>query len=82
MNELHSRYSDKGLVILGVPCNQFGHQVGHPLIQRWLTYCELVICLQYGDINCGMAYFIMSLGYRAFVGVWRKLYFLLLLPVT
>jgi len=26
MNELHSRYSDKGLVILGVPCNQFGHQ--------------------------------------------------------
>ncbi|KAG7244418.1 hypothetical protein INR49_031502, partial [Caranx melampygus] len=22
MNELHSRYSDKGLVILGVPCNQ------------------------------------------------------------
>lgn len=29
MNELHSRYSDKGLVILGVPCNQFGHQVGH-----------------------------------------------------
>lgn len=27
MNELHSRYSDKGLVILGVPCNQFGHQV-------------------------------------------------------
>lgn len=28
MNELHSRYSNKGLVILGVPCNQFGHQVG------------------------------------------------------
>nr|ABU49600.1 glutathione peroxidase [Paralichthys olivaceus] len=26
MNELHSRYSSKGLVILGVPCNQFGHQ--------------------------------------------------------
>lgn len=26
MNELHSRYSTKGLVILGVPCNQFGHQ--------------------------------------------------------
>ncbi|KAK2862016.1 hypothetical protein Q5P01_001549 [Channa striata] len=26
MNELHSRYSAKGLVILGVPCNQFGHQ--------------------------------------------------------
>ncbi|KAK1799964.1 hypothetical protein P4O66_006477 [Electrophorus voltai] len=26
MNELHSRYSDKGLVVLGVPCNQFGHQ--------------------------------------------------------
>lgn len=26
MNELHSRYTDKGLVILGVPCNQFGHQ--------------------------------------------------------
>lgn len=29
MNELHSRYSAKGLVILGVPCNQFGHQVNH-----------------------------------------------------
>lgn len=27
MNELHSRYAAKGLVILGVPCNQFGHQV-------------------------------------------------------
>lgn len=26
MNELHSRYSAEGLVILGVPCNQFGHQ--------------------------------------------------------
>lgn len=28
MNELHSQYSEKGLVVLGVPCNQFGHQVG------------------------------------------------------
>uniref|UniRef100_A0A8C9VTY6 Glutathione peroxidase n=2 Tax=Scleropages formosus TaxID=113540 RepID=A0A8C9VTY6_SCLFO len=26
MNELHSRYAEKGLVILGAPCNQFGHQ--------------------------------------------------------
>ncbi|KAK2862171.1 hypothetical protein Q5P01_001704 [Channa striata] len=26
MNELHQRYASKGLVILGVPCNQFGHQ--------------------------------------------------------
>uniref|UniRef100_A0A671N7Q8 Glutathione peroxidase n=1 Tax=Sinocyclocheilus anshuiensis TaxID=1608454 RepID=A0A671N7Q8_9TELE len=26
MNELHDRFSDKGLVILGVPCNQFGYQ--------------------------------------------------------
>lgn len=26
MNDLHSRYSAEGLVILGVPCNQFGHQ--------------------------------------------------------
>ncbi|KAJ7998696.1 hypothetical protein DPEC_G00207550 [Dallia pectoralis] len=26
MNELHSQYSDMGLVVLGVPCNQFGHQ--------------------------------------------------------
>uniref|UniRef100_A0A671T7Y9 Glutathione peroxidase 1 n=1 Tax=Sinocyclocheilus anshuiensis TaxID=1608454 RepID=A0A671T7Y9_9TELE len=27
LNELHSRYADQGLVILGAPCNQFGHQV-------------------------------------------------------
>ncbi|KAK9529072.1 hypothetical protein VZT92_013189 [Zoarces viviparus] len=26
MNELHGRYAGKGLVILGMPCNQFGHQ--------------------------------------------------------
>lgn len=26
MNELHSKYSEKGLVVLGAPCNQFGHQ--------------------------------------------------------
>uniref|UniRef100_A0AAY4DXC3 Glutathione peroxidase n=2 Tax=Denticeps clupeoides TaxID=299321 RepID=A0AAY4DXC3_9TELE len=26
MNELHERYSSKGLVVLGAPCNQFGHQ--------------------------------------------------------
>uniref|UniRef100_A0A8C5ERL7 Glutathione peroxidase 1 n=1 Tax=Gouania willdenowi TaxID=441366 RepID=A0A8C5ERL7_GOUWI len=26
MNELHSRYQADGLVVLGVPCNQFGHQ--------------------------------------------------------
>ncbi|KAJ8265383.1 hypothetical protein COCON_G00144820 [Conger conger] len=26
MNELHTRYAAKGLVILGAPCNQFGHQ--------------------------------------------------------
>ncbi|XP_051532655.1 glutathione peroxidase 1-like [Myxocyprinus asiaticus] len=26
MNELHSRYADQGLIILGAPCNQFGHQ--------------------------------------------------------
>ncbi|TRY99779.1 hypothetical protein DNTS_033946 [Danionella cerebrum] len=26
MNELHERFSGKGLVILGVPCNQFGFQ--------------------------------------------------------
>lgn len=26
MNELHSRYGPSGLVVLGVPCNQFGHQ--------------------------------------------------------
>lgn len=27
MNELHDRYASMGLVVLGVPCNQFGHQV-------------------------------------------------------
>ncbi|KAG5838325.1 hypothetical protein ANANG_G00222560 [Anguilla anguilla] len=26
MNELHTRYAEKGLVVLGAPCNQFGHQ--------------------------------------------------------
>ncbi|KAJ8257903.1 hypothetical protein GJAV_G00190970 [Gymnothorax javanicus] len=26
MNDLHARYGGKGLVILGFPCNQFGHQ--------------------------------------------------------
>jgi glutathione peroxidase-family protein len=26
LEELNSKYSDKGLVILGFPCNQFGHQ--------------------------------------------------------
>lgn len=26
MNELMDKYSQKGLVILGFPCNQFGHQ--------------------------------------------------------
>lgn len=30
MNELHERYASKGLVVLGVPCNQFGHQVSIP----------------------------------------------------
>jgi len=24
--QLHTKYQDKGLVIIGVPCNQFGHQ--------------------------------------------------------
>ncbi|MDB2705610.1 glutathione peroxidase [Pseudomonadota bacterium] len=26
LEALHEKYSDKGLVIMGVPCNQFGHQ--------------------------------------------------------
>lgn len=26
LNDLYSRYKDKGLAILGFPCNQFGHQ--------------------------------------------------------
>lgn len=26
LNELHSKYKDQGLAILGFPCNQFGHQ--------------------------------------------------------
>lgn len=40
MNELHSRYSTKGLVILGVPCNQFGHQENG-------KNDEILHCLQY-----------------------------------
>ena len=26
LEKLHEQYSDKGLVIIGFPCNQFGHQ--------------------------------------------------------
>uniref|UniRef100_H3BB80 Glutathione peroxidase n=2 Tax=Latimeria chalumnae TaxID=7897 RepID=H3BB80_LATCH len=26
MNQLHSKYASQGLVVLGFPCNQFGHQ--------------------------------------------------------
>jgi glutathione peroxidase len=26
LQELHERYKDKGLVVLGFPCDQFGHQ--------------------------------------------------------
>jgi glutathione peroxidase len=26
LEELHQKYKDKGLVVLGFPCNQFGHQ--------------------------------------------------------
>jgi len=26
LEELHEKYADKGLAILGFPCNQFGHQ--------------------------------------------------------
>lgn len=40
MNELHERYASKGLVILGVPCNQFGHQVRNlsRLSALWSTW--------------------------------------------
>ena len=38
MNELHDRYSSKGLVVLGVPCNQFGHQVGYFNNIWWLSF--------------------------------------------
>lgn len=27
MNELQRRFGPRGLVVLGFPCNQFGHQV-------------------------------------------------------
>lgn len=48
MNELHSRYSDKGLVILGVPCNQFGHQVRRVRFETWATLFSRwrVLCTQ------------------------------------
>lgn len=26
LNDLHAKYKDQGLAILGFPCNQFGHQ--------------------------------------------------------
>lgn len=44
MNELHSRFSAEGLVILGVPCNQFGHQV-RKKIQDLKTLCAHFYCL-------------------------------------
>lgn len=49
MNELHDRYASQGLVILGVPCNQFGHQVRINCSQlacmcTVLTFWELHTC--------------------------------------
>lgn len=41
MNELHSRYSAEGLVVLGVPCNQFGHQVRQLCLCIWYDHIRL-----------------------------------------
>lgn len=40
LNELHEAYADAGLVILGFPCNQFGHQ-------EWPTEEEIPLSLKY-----------------------------------
>ena len=41
LETLHEQYSDKGLVIVGVPCNQFGHQEpdnANVIAEQCLTY--------------------------------------------
>ncbi|RVE73135.1 hypothetical protein OJAV_G00047210 [Oryzias javanicus] len=48
MNELHSRYAAEGLVILGVPCNQFGHQENG-------RNDEILNCLEYVRPGNGFA---------------------------
>lgn len=40
LNELHETYSSDGLVILGFPCNQFGHQ-------EWPKEEEIPLSLKY-----------------------------------
>lgn len=40
LQELHEKYADKGLVILGFPCNQFGAQEPGSN-QEILEFCEL-----------------------------------------
>jgi glutathione peroxidase len=40
LQELHERYGNKGLIVLGLPCNQFGHQ--EPGAEKEIkSFCEL-----------------------------------------
>lgn len=40
LEKIHQKYKDKGLVVLGFPCNQFGHQ--EPLSNEEMTAtCEI-----------------------------------------
>lgn len=57
MNELHERYASKGLVILGVPCNQFGHQVRR---RTMLKKREFFQCF-YSNIKVGLGQFTVKL---------------------
>jgi len=40
LQALHERYKDKGLVVLGFPCNQFGHQEPAPN-EQIEQFCEM-----------------------------------------
>lgn len=52
MNELHERYASKGLVVLGVPCNQFGHQVRIPVEFSFLHLETKPFLLAFDHVIC------------------------------
>ena len=40
LEELHKHYADRGLVVLGFPCNQFGHQDPGPN-EEIASFCQV-----------------------------------------